>query len=651
MRRAIALMAVPSGVLGASPVSKVVDLLKNMQQDLDAEGVADKAAQEKMECWCKDTKGDTTSDIEKSTGEIAAKSAEAAEQAGKASEASAKAKDAESKVAEARKALDDDTAARAKEQADFQETEKELVQSIGALESAVTVLSKHNSFMQVNSKDIKGVADILGTQLARYQHHHLGELTPGQRRSLEEFVQQPSYAGYQSQSGEIFGILNNMKDQFTADLAQSRGDEAQAVKTYGEQKKLREGTIKAQNAAYKSQSTKAANAKAASAAAEAAQTAAQESQTKAQALLDEATASCKTSADDHVARNKARALEQGAVAQALEFLNSDEAHAMFNKTFSFLQVRKVNASANRRALLASQRLQKAGNDYRSKDLLVLAQAIKAGAFDKVLHAIDDLVKELDETITSDAAKKDECTGTINDKTSKLNELKNSIEKLSAKRERLESKHAKLEEEIGVLNEEIAATQKDQKEASQAREVGNKEYQTSVADQTASIQILNQALTVLKNVYGTKSFLQTSTNQPAEFQDAGKHEGGNTVLSMISSIIADAEQAKALAIQDEQSAQKSYEAAMQGMNDLINTKSAEVSEKTGEKGQVGKELATTESTLTLKNDEKTSQETGLAAKQADCKFLFDNFQLRLDHMNGEKEALAEAKAFLNGMVEQ
>lgn len=637
--RVISKLAVLGSVAATSPVSKVVELLKAMQTDLDAEEVGDKTAQDKMECWCKDTTKDAKNDIEESTATIDSKTAEISEQTGKASEAHTKAKDAESKVATLRKELDEMTALRAQEQSKFQETEKELVQSLGALESAITVLGKHNSFMQVGStKDIHEVASVLSSQLSVYQSRHMGEITPTQRRDLEQFIQQPSYAAYQSQSGEIFGILGNMKDEFTSDLAEERKMEADAVATYGKGKQIKEQTIKAQSASYKSQSSKSANAKAAAAAAEAAKAAAEDSLSKATALLDETTANCAQSASDHEARNKVRAEEMDAVAKALEFLNSDEAHALFNRNFNFLQL-----SANQSQ--AAMKLKTAGFNYKNKDMFVLAQAIKAGAFDKVIRAIDELIAGLEATIKDDAARRDECTGTINQKKADLAALNNSIEKEEAKKARLESKKTTLENEIATLEEEIANAQKDQKEASQAREQQNKEYQTTVADQNASIQVLNQALTVLKNVYGSKSFIQ----QPAEFQDAGKSSGGNKVLQMIESIIADSEQAKALAVQDENNAQKAYEKAMQDMNDLINTKSDEKENKKGELGRTGTELASTEATLVTKLDERKSQETGLTAKEEECKFLFDNFDIRLEHMNGEKEALAEAKAFLNGMT--
>jgi chromosome segregation ATPase len=289
-----------------------------------------------MSCYCKSTTKDATADIDESTGTIQAKTAEVSEQTGKAAEAAAKAKDAESKVATLRKELSDMTALRKEEQEKFQETEKELVQSLGALESAITVLSKHNSFMQTGSTDFNDVADVLSSQLSRYQTRHMGEITPSQRSALEQFIQQPSYGAYQSQSGEIFGILGNMKDEFTSDLAEERKMEADAVDTYAKGKKIKEETIKAQETAYKTQSTKAADAKAAASEAEAAKTAAEDSLAKATALLDETTASCATSASDYEARVKVRSEEMEAVAKALEFLNSDEAHALFNKTYNFL---------------------------------------------------------------------------------------------------------------------------------------------------------------------------------------------------------------------------------------------------------------------------------------------------------------------------
>ena len=54
----------------------------------------------------------------------------------------------QAEIAKNTEALDKATALRQKELAEFNAEEKDMLQSIGALKSAVTVLSKHNSFAQ-----------------------------------------------------------------------------------------------------------------------------------------------------------------------------------------------------------------------------------------------------------------------------------------------------------------------------------------------------------------------------------------------------------------------------------------------------------------------------------------------------------------------
>ena len=57
-------------------------------------------------------------------------------------------KNLEAEIAKNQEALDKATALRQKELAEFNAEEKDMLQSIGALKSAITVLGKHNSFAQ-----------------------------------------------------------------------------------------------------------------------------------------------------------------------------------------------------------------------------------------------------------------------------------------------------------------------------------------------------------------------------------------------------------------------------------------------------------------------------------------------------------------------
>merc|ERR1719409_624616 len=59
-------------------------------------------------------------------------------------------------------------------------------------------------------------------------------LSPAQRKTVTGFIQAkaPFTGEYSAQSGEIVGILKNMRDTFKADLASARGAEAKSLKLH-----------------------------------------------------------------------------------------------------------------------------------------------------------------------------------------------------------------------------------------------------------------------------------------------------------------------------------------------------------------------------------------------------------------------------------
>merc|ERR1712085_74036 len=67
-------------------------------------------------------------------------------------------KNLEKEVSENQNALDKATAIRQKELAEFNEEEKDALEAISALKSAVTVLSKHNSLIEIPKSHMAGIA-------------------------------------------------------------------------------------------------------------------------------------------------------------------------------------------------------------------------------------------------------------------------------------------------------------------------------------------------------------------------------------------------------------------------------------------------------------------------------------------------------------
>merc|ERR1719238_1718326 len=65
-------------------------------------------------------------------------------------------------------------------------------------------------------------------------------LTTKQRQTLTSFLQAPFTGTYQSQSGEIVGILKNMRDTFKANLASARAAESAAAESHAKFSKVKE---------------------------------------------------------------------------------------------------------------------------------------------------------------------------------------------------------------------------------------------------------------------------------------------------------------------------------------------------------------------------------------------------------------------------
>merc|ERR1719197_378054 len=200
--------------------------------------------------------------------------------------------------------------------------------------------------------------------------------------------------------------------------------------------------------------------------------------------------------------------EMQAVSEALSILASDDAHDTFTKTFNFVQV-KLAASllqeVNREK--ASQLLFKTAREVGNPALAAVAQKVRLDAFEKVKMAIDDMVTQLIKEKEDEIKHKDFCTAGFNDN-SKAQELKaRDIDDLGAEIAQLTSTIAELTKSVGVLESEIAEMNLQLKRAGEDREVENKDFQGTVADQRETQKLLTSALNVLKAVYAKKGFLQ------------------------------------------------------------------------------------------------------------------------------------------------
>merc|ERR1719352_1333820 len=127
------------------PVSKVINLLKDMLKQLEKEGEDDEEVYDQMACWCETYDKEKTKSIASGEARIEDLTGKIEELTGLSAQLNTEIKILSEEVAKNQEALDEATAMRQKQLADFTREEKEMLSAISALKQAITVLKKQNS--------------------------------------------------------------------------------------------------------------------------------------------------------------------------------------------------------------------------------------------------------------------------------------------------------------------------------------------------------------------------------------------------------------------------------------------------------------------------------------------------------------------------
>merc|ERR1719359_2519953 len=100
-------------------------------------------------------------------------------------------KNLEGEVAKNQEALDEATAIREKQLAEFNEEEKDNLQAISALKAAIVVLSKHHPSL-LQTEQVALVAAKVQQLMHKHSHILRNAITPKQRKTVASFIQAPS---------------------------------------------------------------------------------------------------------------------------------------------------------------------------------------------------------------------------------------------------------------------------------------------------------------------------------------------------------------------------------------------------------------------------------------------------------------------------
>merc|ERR1719424_2093608 len=358
---------------------------------------------------------------------------------------------------------------------------------------------------------------------------------------------------------------------------------------------------------------------------------------------------CRMSDKEMEERTKARQSEIVAVGEAISILTEDSARDTFSKTLGFVEVNAVLNIEKKSRREAVQILKSAAEKSGNKMLVALAASAGLDAFTKVIAAIDEMVTDIKQQLKDDVKHKDYCTAEFaeNEKTTMIATDEKSD--LEAKIEDLKATIDTLTKDLDAKAAEISEMQVQVKRASEDREMENKEFQQTVADQRATQQILTKALNRLKDVYG---FVQTKQEPGADtappppgFSDYKKSQGAGGVLSMMEGIITDAKVMETEAITAEQDSQSAYESFVKNTNDSIASAQKAIINMKESKAKAEESLTQADEDLKATMSELEQLAAYAADLHKSCDFTLKNFDVRQAGMQQEIEALQQAKSVL------
>jgi len=641
------------------PVAKVINVLNDMLKQLEKEASEDEELYETMTCWCETNDREKTKAIADAEAKIDDLGVKIEELTAKSGKLGVEIKNLEKEVAKNQAALDKATEIRMKELSEFNDEEKDLLGSISALKSALEVLGKHNgaSMLQLPNQHLAVLAKTVNSAMNKHQDILTGVFTKTEKKAVAAFIQnaaQPSSDGsYAPASGQIFGILEQMKETFETNLSDSQKMEMAKQNAYDQVKAAKNAEIQAGQNQIDKKTEELAHTDEANAAAKQDLKDTKATLSEDEQFLMMLKELCAKVDAQYEARTKERNMEMEACSKALAVLTSDEAHDMFTKTFNFLQTSK---SGSRRAD-ASAVLKKVAAKTHNQALSALATKVRLDAFEKVKKAIADMIAALQQEKADEIKHKDFCVEEFNQnqlatekKTRQKNDLEASIDDLNMSIKQLTS-------DLDNLKSQIAEMKTQMKRAGEDREKENKEFQMTVADQRATQKLLQAALEILKGFYDKKNttfdkvgLIQKSAQSPPPmtgFKDYSKNKQAGGVQGMIQTIIDDAKAMENEAIVAEEDAQKGYENFVKDSNASIEDKTKEIVEKTEEKAKANENLVEDTESFDNAVQELADLAEANGELHASCDFVMKNFEIRQSSRDEEIQALQQATAILSG----
>jgi len=664
--------------VGINPVRKVVTLLQSIVKKVEKEGKEAEDLHEQFVCECNKNQASLQKAIEQ--GQTAGSDQGAALEAGNQQQKQLVQDISDEKAgrASAKETIATSTEIREKEAKAFAAGKADSEANIAAMGKAIGALRAGTGGSFIQTDAAKTLRD-----LVQDKEDLFGD---NDREELSAFLQ----AGQTTEgTGEIIGMLEQLKETMSKDLASATATEEDAIETYKQLVAAKNKEFETLQASIEEKMARlgelgVANAEVSNAGGDTA--GALEADQKA---LADSKAACAQRAKDYEAEVASAAEELLALADTIKMLNDDDALDLFKKTLpsaasSFVQVTTSAAAVRTRALSMVHAAQHKHKKSTALDFVALALHGKKGGFDNVIALIDRMAGQLKIEQKMDDDKKAYCNAEFDTSDDQKKALERKVADATTAIMDSKEKLATLVDEIKALQAAVKELDSNVAEATATRQSENALYKQTLAENTAAKGLIEMAKNRMNKFYnpslykaapkrelseedriavnmggtapptpapggiagtGIKVFMQISMHETVQVEKKG--EMGAGVIAMMDLLLKDLDNQLTVGATEEKNAQEDYETAMADAKEKRIADVTSLGDKMSAKAETDAALEKHTEDKASNTEELQGNAQYIASLHADCDWLLEKFDQRKEARADEVDAMLKAKDVLSG----
>merc|ERR1719243_570329 len=551
-----------------NPIQKVLELMEDLRKKVLLDGEVEQKQFEKYGEWCKDEAVSKQYEIKTAEAKVEDYTAVIAKETATILDADSTIGDMAKVVARNEQDLAAATEIRDKEHADFVASDAELAETVDMLGRAIGIIAKEmkkSSFAQVSKTAVKQLVSTLevvarASVVSQVDQEKLSAFIQAAEDDGDDFLSAsaPDAKAYESQSGSILDVLEDMKEKAMALKNDAEKAEMKAQHSF----EMLAQSIKGELAADKKELNAAKTTKAASsevkATAEADLGMTEKMLAEAKTYLADLSQDCQTKAADWEVSQKARAEELQALSDALKIIKEKTGGAT-SRAYDFFEVKAKShemSVVGGKVLDTLRRLAGKGHnsDVALSQLSLQVQTgfeMSSGAdvFGKVKSMITEMIDKLVAEAAEEADHKAWCDKEMSaDHTAAVDKLSSKIDKASAS-------IAQITESVAELQAQLADIAKQQAAMDEMRAEEKAAYLKAKKDYEDGVEGLTMALEILREYYSAEPAL---LQQPSVSTHSASGDAATGIIGILEVSQSDFSKLLADANVEEETAVKEYE---------------------------------------------------------------------------------------------